>query len=364
MDILDLSYSELESFMTELGEKPYRAAQVWRGLWGRGLNDFDLMTDLSKDLRARLTQAACIPRLRVLKQSESSDGTVKFLLGLPAGGAVESVLIPEKTHFTLCLSTQIGCPLGCTFCATGRAGFSGNLGQAGILGQVQAAREYLQEREKRIAALADGRAADERAANGRTLRNLVLMGMGEPLLNFANVVKALRSLHHPLGMDFSSRRITLSTAGIGPGLEALGGLGICSLAISLHAPSPELRARLMPGAEKITPLPELMKILRYYPLKNRERLTFEYLLLKGVNDDLTQARELVRLLSTVKAKVNLIAYNPAPGMPFASSPLEKMTAFGDFLSSKGITSVLRKSKGQDIEAACGQLVGELGPSRL
>lgn len=342
-NLIELTFHELETLVVSLGEPPYRARQVWQWLWQKGCRDFAAMSDISKTLRARLAEVAVIAWPTVETVRESADGTVKFLLGLADGEAVECVLIPEKDHYTACLSTQVGCAMGCLFCATGRLGFRRNMTPGEMLGQVLVSRQYLLDKGEPL-----------------LLRNLVFMGMGEPLLNYDNLVKTLEALHHPQGLDFSGRRITVSTAGVARHLLDLGKTGLCSLAVSLHAPTQELRARLMPGAAKVS-LPELMDLLAAYPLKPRERLTFEYLLLDGVNDSPAEARELVRLLSRVKAKVNLIVYNASPGQPFSPPPPERVEAFQELLKAKGLTATLRKSKGADIAAACGQLRGECRP---
>ena len=339
-NLIDLTFHELETLIVSLGEPPYRARQVWQWLWQKGCRDIALMTDVSKALRAKLADAAVIVWPEVLRVRESGDGTVKFLLGLADGEAVECVLIPEKDHYTGCLSTQVGCAMGCGFCATGMLGFRRNMTPGEMLGQVLVARQYLLDKGETLA-----------------LRNLVFMGMGEPLLNYENLIKTLESLHHPQGLDFSSRRITVSTAGVKRHLLELGKTGLCALAVSLHAPTQEQRERIMPGAAKL-PLGELIELLRQIPLKPRESLTFEYLLLSGVNDADADARELVRLLSRVKAKVNLIVYNATPGLPFRQPSPERVFAFQEILKAKGLVATVRKSKGADIAAACGQLRAE------
>ncbi len=341
-NLIDLTFHDLEALIVSLGEPPYRARQVWQWLWQKGCRDIGQMTDVSKTLRARLAEQAEIVWPRVVRVRESADGTVKFLLGLADGEAVECVLIPEKDHYTACLSTQVGCAMGCGFCATGMLGFHRNMTPGEMLGQVLVGRQYLLDKGEPL-----------------LLRNLVFMGMGEPLLNYDNLVMALEALHHPQGLDFSSRRITVSTAGVKRHLLDLGRAGLCSLAVSLHAPTQEKRAKIMPGAARL-PLSELMELLRAYPLKPRERLTFEYLLLAGVNDSDADARELVRLLSQVRAKVNLIVYNATPGLPFRQPSPERVLAFQDVLKAKGLTATIRKSKGADIAAACGQLRAEAG----
>ena len=342
VNLIDLSFHELEALLTAMGEAPYRARQIWQWLWQKGCRDIAAFSDVAKSLRAALAERAEVRWPEAVRGQVSADGTAKFLLRLADGEAVETVLIPEKDHYTQCLSTQAGCALGCTFCATGRMGFRRNLTPGEILGQILVARQWLWDRQSALA-----------------LRNLVFMGMGEPLLNYDNLLQALEALHHPQGLDFSSRRITLSTAGIVRNLLAFGATGLGSLAVSLHAPSQELRAEIMPVA-RTTPLDELMAVLRDYPLKPRERLTFEYLLLDGVNDSPAQARDLVRLLSRVKAKVNLIAFNPVPGIPYGAPDPARVEAFQDVLRQKGLTATLRKSKGADIAAACGPLRNEGG----
>ena len=339
-NLIDLTFHELETLVVSLGEPPYRARQVWQWLWQKDCRDIAAMTDVSKALRARLAEAATISWPTVAAVRESADGTVKFLLELTDGESVECVLIPEKDHYTACLSTQVGCAMGCAFCATGMLGFRRNMTPGEMLGQVLVARQHLLDRRETLG-----------------LRNLVFMGMGEPLLNYENLLKTLEALHHPQGLDFSGRRITVSTAGVKRHLVDLGKTGLCALAVSLHAPTQETREKIMPGAAKL-PLGELIELLRQIPLKPRESLTFEYLLLAGVNDADADARELVRLLSRVKAKVNLIVYNATPGLPFRQPAPERVFAFQNILKAKGLTTTIRKSKGADIAAACGQLRGE------
>ncbi|WP_027185416.1 23S rRNA (adenine(2503)-C(2))-methyltransferase RlmN [Desulfovibrio inopinatus] len=336
-NLLEFTQPELTDFMADLGEKPFRAKQVWQWIWQKGVVDFEAMTNLSKDARAQLSDTAEIRWPMVEKALVSADGTVKFLLGLDDGSKVETVLIPEKDHFTQCLSTQVGCALGCRFCSTGTLGFTRNMTSGEILGQILVARRWLEEHEEPL-----------------RLRNLVFMGMGEPLLNFEALERSLHGLNSDLGLDFSTRRITVSTVGIVPKLQALGELALSSLAVSLHAPNQAIREQIMPKAAR-TPLAELMDELARYPIRNRESITFEYLLLGGINDEPEHARELIRLLSRVKAKINLIAYNASPGLPFKRPDPARVEAFQNVLRAKGFTATLRKSKGSDIKAACGQL---------
>ena len=343
IELLNLTLDELTRFIhDELGEPPFRAKQIWKWLWHKRARSFDDMSDLSRVLRQRLYETATITWPSIEKTQVSKDGTIKFLLRLADGELVETVLIPSesregKGRMTQCLSCQVGCAMACTFCSTGSMGFSRNMSMGEILGQVLVAQDYLGD-----------------TPDHPKLRNLVFMGMGEPLLNLTEVMKSLHTLNNELGLAFSPRRITISTCGIEKGLAELGESGLSYLAVSLHAPNQELRQTLMPRAAR-WPLESLMSALRSYPLKTRERLTFEYLLLGGVNDSLAHARELAKLMSHIKGKLNLIAYNPAEGAPYKAPTPEAVLAFEKLLWSKGITATLRKSKGQDIDAACGQL---------
>ncbi len=348
VDLCDLSFPELERFVTvDLSQPKFRALQIWQWIWRKNVTDFEAMTDVSRETRALLAERAALSRPEVVVVRQSSDGTVKFLLRLADGEHVETVLIPSDAprrsgdrtgRMTQCLSTQVGCAMGCTFCSTGGLGFTRNMSMGEILGQLQAARAWL------------GDDQPERPI----IRNLVYMGMGEPLLNLPQVMRSLKTLHHPRGLNFSARRITVSTCGIEHGLRELGESGLAYLAVSLHAPTQELRARLMPKAAR-WPLDELVTALESYPLKTRERITLEYLVIGGVNDGPEQARQLVRLCSRLKAKLNLIPYNPTPGSPYRPPTPNSLLAFEKMLWDKHVTAIVRKSKGQDIEAACGQL---------
>lgn len=345
LDILNLTRAQLEALVTgELGEKPFRAQQVWEWLWQKGARGFEAMSNVSKDLRARLAELAEIRRPEIARESVSADGTRKLLLRLSDGELVETVLIPSESRtgqrrMTQCLSTQVGCAMRCTFCSTGSLGFTRNLSQAEILGQVLLGRELLGDR------------------NGDVLKNLVFMGMGEPLMNFKNLMDSLETLSSESGLNYSRRRITVSTCGVRQGLRELGESGRAFLAISLHAANQELRERLMPVAAR-WPLEELLASLREYPRAARERITFEYLLLGGLNDSPEDARALARITRDLGAKVNLILYNQAEGAPYRAPEPEAVLAFEQELWRRGVTAVLRKSKGQDIQAACGQLKAE------
>ena len=347
VNLLNFTLPELTDWMqVECGEPRFRAVQVWQWIWQRMARSFDDMTNVSKACRARLAACAEIRWPEVTRVQESRDGTTKFLLRLEDGAEVETVLIPSDSRegvrrWTQCLSSQVGCAMGCTFCSTGTMGFERNMTMGEILGQILVARDHL---------------GDTRP-DWPVLRNLVFMGMGEPLLNLHEVMRALRSLNDDKGLNFSPRRITVSTCGIEKGLRELGESGLAFLAVSLHAPTQELRARIMPRAAR-WPLDDLLAALKSYPLKTRERITFEYLLLGGVNDGPEQARELARVVSDIKGKLNLIVYNPSEGDPYKAPSPERVLAFEKMLWDRHITAIIRKSKGQDIKAACGQLKAE------
>ena len=345
IDILNLTRQELVEFITSLGEKPFRADQVWSWLWHHGARNFDEMSNVAKSLRAKLAERSFIRWPEVVKESVSGDGTVKFLLQLADGELVETVLIPSESktgerRMTQCLSCQVGCAMGCTFCSTGGMGFTRNMTQSEILGQVLVGRDYLDDFKK-----------------SELLRNLVFMGMGEPLMNFREVMRSLETLNSESGLAFSRRRVTVSTCGVKKGLAELGESGYAFLAISLHAPDQALREKLMPGAAHWA-LSDLLEALAEYPLATRERITFEYLLLGGVNDSVEQATRLARLTRRMGAKINLIVYNPAEGAPYKAPSPERILAFEKELWRHGVVAILRKSKGQDIKAACGQLKAE------
>lgn len=343
-NLLNLTLPELEAWtQSELGEPKFRAMQLWQWVWQRMARDFDTMTNISRPCRELLAAKACIVWPEVSAVEESRDGTTKFLLRLEDGAQIETVLIPSDSRegvrrWTQCLSCQVGCTMGCTFCSTGQMGFERNMTMGEILGQILVAREHL---------------GDTRL-HWPILRNLVFMGMGEPLLNLKEVMRSLESLNNDKGLGFSPRRITVSTCGIEKGLKELGESGLAFLAVSLHAPNQAVRERIMPKAARWR-LNDLMAALKSYPLKTREHITFEYLMLGGVNDSLEHARELAPLVSAVKGKLNIIVYNAAEGSPYQAPSEERILAFEKYLWSKDITAIIRKSKGQDIKAACGQL---------
>ncbi len=340
----NLTFEELENFVVnELSLPKYRTSQLWQWIWAKNITDFEAMTDVSKNTRQILHEKAYLFRPEIVQTKESKDGTVKFLLRLEDGELVETVLIPSTAkdgagRVTQCLSTQVGCAMACTFCSTGKLGFTRNMTMGEILGQVQAARFYL---------------GDDRPSHP-VIRNLVYMGMGEPLLNFDNLMNSLHTLHNKKGLAFSARRITVSTCGIKKGLLELGESNLAFLAVSLHAPNQELRQELMPKAAHFD-LESLLTELERYPLATRERITLEYLVIKDLNDQPEHVRQLVKICSRLKAKLNLIPYNYTPNSPYKSPTPASLLAFEKALWSKHVTAIVRKSKGQDIEAACGQL---------
>ena len=344
INLNNYTFAELENFVIdELKLPKFRTNQIWQWIWAKNVIDFESMTDVSKETRKILAKKAYLFRPEIIKVQKSKDGTIKFLLRLEDGECVESVLIPSvaregKGRMTQCLSTQVGCAMACTFCSTGDMGFTRNMTMGEIVGQVQAARAYLN---------------DDRPERP-VIRNLVYMGMGEPLLNFENLMNSLRTLHNRKGLAFSSRRITVSTCGIKTGLLELGESNLAYLAVSLHAPNQELREKLMPKAAQWH-LDDLLNTLEAYPLTTRERMTLEYLIIGGVNDSQEHAKELIRVCSRLKAKLNLIPYNNTPNSPFKAPTPQNLLAFEKTLWAKKITAIIRKSKGQDIDAACGQL---------
>ena len=337
-DLKNMTRSELVGFLGDLGKERYRADQIVRWLYRQRVNEIGAMTNLSRPARDWLTAQARVSRLFCLREQTAADGTRKFLFELEDGRTIETVLIGEKQRLTLCLSTQVGCRMGCTFCLTGASGFERQLKAAEIVGQVlEVAR----------------RLSPEQPARG-CLTNLVLMGMGEPLDNLDEVVRALEILMYDDGLQFSSRRITLSTCGLVPQIAELGRRIDVSLAVSLNAVDDEKRSRLMPVNRRY-PLAELLTACRNYPLNHRRRITFEYILFAGVNDSLDDARRLAALLRPLKAKINLIPFNEHPELPYQRPTAAAVEAFLDFLLERNLTVMTRRSKGADISAACGQL---------
>jgi 23S rRNA (adenine2503-C2)-methyltransferase len=333
----------LRHFFDGLGEKPYRARQVLQWIHQRNASRFDEMTDLSKRLRAQLGEVASIDLPQVLSENRSADGTVKWLFESGAGQAVETVFIPEPGRGTLCISSQVGCAMDCSFCATGAQGFNRNLAVEEIIGQVTHANRHLPPRP-----------------NGEpAVTNVVFMGMGEPLANYRNVVPALEILISDFAYGLSRRRVTVSTSGIVPQIDRLGEDCNVSLAVSLHAANDALRDELVP-INRVHPIEELLDACWRYAAKRANRfITFEYVMLHGVNDSLRDADELVERLRNRPAKVNLIPFNPFPGNAYRRSPAEDIRNFQARLRARGLVSTTRRTRGDDIDAACGQLAGKV-----
>ncbi len=342
-NLLDFDRNGLRDFFAGLGEKPYRADQVMKWIYHRLESDFGAMTDLGKSLREKLPEVAVVAPPKALLDKASSDGTRKWLLGLDAGNAVETVYIPEPTRGTLCVSSQIGCGLNCRFCSTGTQGFNRNLATSEIIGQVWHAAKQL------------GNVTHQQ----RRITNVVMMGMGEPLLNFDNVVRAMALMRDDLGFGLASKRVTLSTAGVVPMIDRLGEVADVSLAVSLHAPNDELRTQLVP-LNKRWGIGELLDACsRYAARKPRSTITFEYTLMKGVNDAPVLAKQLARLMHRLPAKVNLIPFNPFPGTQYQRSDEAAIRAFQAVLLNAGVQAMVRRTRGEDIDAACGQLKGKV-----
>lgn len=338
-NLLNFSRKELIELFKSWGEPAFRADQVMQWIHQRGVTDFDLMSNLSKNLREKLKKDTCISLLNIISDHTASDGTRKWLFQLYDGNAIETVFIPEKTRGTLCVSSQVGCALNCSFCSTGKEGFNRNLSLAEIIGQLFLARSLVNETNQEIT-------------------NVVMMGMGEPLLNYHPVISAMDLMMHDLAYGLSKYRVTLSTSGVVPMMLQLKKDTVASLAVSLHAPTNELREQLVPINKKY-PLEVLMPVCRdYFPKDSKRCIVFEYVMLKGINDSLTHAKQLIRLLDNMSCKVNLIPFNPWVGSNYESSDHETVRAFQDRLTSAGVKTWVRKTRGDDIDAACGQLAGD------
>lgn len=342
-NLLGMPRAALETFFAEIGEKPFRARQVMQWIHQRQVDEFESMTDLSMSLRARLTEAACVVLPEIVSEQKSSDGTIKWLFESGAGQAVETVFIPEPDRGTLCISSQVGCALDCTFCATGAQGFNRNLQAAEIVGQVAVANRLL----------------PKRASGTNAVSNVVFMGMGEPLANYRNVVTALELLISDYGYGLSRRRVTVSTSGIVPHIDKLADERNVALAVSLHAPNDSLRNQLVP-INRVHPIAELLDACWRYAARHSNRfITFEYVMLKGVNDSIVHADQLADLLVGKPAKVNLIPFNPFEGNEFRRSGRDIIRCFQERLRLRGLVATTRKTRGDDIDAACGQLAGKV-----
>ena len=343
VNLLDFDAERLTGFFAEIGEKPFRARQVMRWIHQFGQSEFEKMSDLSKGLRAKLESGAMVQAPSVMSDSTAADGTRKWLLSVGAANGIETVFIPETSRGTLCVSSQVGCALECAFCSTGRQGFNRNLSVAEIIGQLWWANRALGASPK----------------GERVISNVVMMGMGEPLANFDNVVSAMKIMLDDHGYGLSRRRVTLSTSGMVPAMDRLAEQLPVALAVSLHAPDDKLRDRLVPINKKY-PLKELMAACkRYIKVAPRDFVTFEYVMLGGVNDSVGQAKQLVELVGGVSCKFNLIPFNPFPDSGFERSSPERIGAFRDVLMQAGLVTTTRKTRGDDIDGACGQLAGQV-----
>lgn len=336
--IKDFPLDALEAWVQRLGERPFRARQIYRHLYGRFVRSWDECSDLSKAFRTQLEYGTWLNAMEMIGTEDAADGTRKFVFRLHDGNLIESVLIPDPPRLTACVSSQVGCALGCRFCLTGTMGLKRNLRTAEIVDQLIHMQQAL-------------------GTDGR-ITNIVFMGMGEPLANEDAVLKALTILLDPNGLGFSHRRVTVSTVGLVPQMARLGRESPVNLAVSLHAADDDTRSRLMPINRKY-PLAALMEACRAYPTPSRKRITFEYILLKGVNDRPEDARRLVKLLSSVRSKVNLIPFNPHPDLPFQRPSEEAVLHFQEILQQAHLTATVRQSRGADIRAACGQLAARM-----
>lgn len=344
INLLDFSTEKLKAFFLQRGEKPFRAVQLIKWIHQQGVDDFAQMSNLSKSLREELAKIAEIRAPEVVQDQHSSDGTHKWLLRLEDGNCIEAVFIPESSRGTLCISSQVGCALDCTFCSTARQGFNRNLSVAEIIGQLWLAKKLLQ--------------ADP--MTDRVISNVVFMGMGEPLLNYNNVIDAIHLILDDNAYGLSKRRVTVSTSGVVPALDRLTDNVDIALAVSLHAPNDELRNQLVPLNRKY-PIAELLKACNRFLARKaaRERITMEYVLLDGVNDTDAHAYELIKVLKNTPSKVNLIPFNPFPQTRYKCSSQKRINRFHDILASAGLITMTRKTRGDDIDAACGQLAGKV-----
>lgn len=344
LNLLGLDQQGLRDFFVSIGEKSFRAQQLLKWIHFNGVTDFTGMTNIGKTLQNKLSTLAEIVLPEILIEKAASDGTYKWVLKLQDGNCIETVFIPEKTRGTLCISSQVGCILNCDFCSTGKQGFNRNLSTAEIISQLWIAVRQL---------------STAQGLHDHHITNVVMMGMGEPLLNFDNVLPALNLMLDDFAYGLSKRRVTVSTAGVVPVMYQLRELSDVALAVSLHAPNDELRNEIVPLNKKY-PLKELMKVCReYFKNDNRRSITIEYVMLKDVNDTAAHARQLIKILQGVRAKVNLIPFNPFPHTNYTCSSPEAIARFRDMLMNAGLNTTVRRTRGDDIDAACGQLVGQV-----
>lgn len=341
LNLYGQSRSQLEALFVEHGLQEFRGRQLLKWIYHLEQHDFASMTDLPKTMREWLAANACFDLPQIVRQRVSKDGTAKWALDVGDGNLIETVLIPEKGRNTLCVSSQVGCMLDCSFCSTGKQGFNGNLPTATIVGQLVIANRYLAQFDQKVT-------------------NIVLMGMGEPLLNFSQVLPAVSLMMDDLAFGLSKRRVTVSTAGVVPGIYDLAEQSACALAISLHAPTDDLRDQLVPVNRKY-PIAQLMEACQHYVdhLGKSRSLVIEYTLIKGINDSRKQARQLAELLRPLRCKINLIPFNPFPGSGYEKPSAKTIYDFQTCLMQAGYTTMLRTTRGEDIDAACGQLVGQV-----
>lgn len=344
VNLLNYNYQQMRELLLSWGEKPFRAQQLIKWIHQVGINDFNKMTNIGKVLKEKLTRLSLISLPEIITCQKSADGTHKWLLKLNCGNCIETVFIPEKSRGTLCVSSQVGCGLNCSFCSTAKQGFNRNLTTAEIIGQVWLAARELSQSE---------------GIHDKRVTNVVMMGMGEPLLNFDNVIAAMDLMMDDFAYGLSKRRVTLSTSGVIPEMERLRLTSPVALAVSLHAPNDILRNELVPINKKY-PLQQLMALCKtYFKDEPRRKVTFEYVMLEGVNDQPEQALQLVKLLKDIPSKVNLIPFNPFPMTQYKRSSQKAIDTFRDILIEHGINTITRKTRGDDIDAACGQLAGEV-----
>lgn len=345
VNLLGMPRQKLIEFFAGLGEKPFRAKQVMQWIHQYGVKDFDDMTNISKTLRQKLKECAVVEGPEITYQNISKDGTRKWLMKMPGGSSIETVLIPEGNRGTLCISSQIGCALDCSFCSTGKQGFNRNLSAEEIVGQIWNAIASFEDLDRN---------------KDRPVTNVVMMGMGEPLLNFDNVMDAIDIMMDDFAYSISKRRLTISTAGVVPAIDRMNGLTDASIAISLHAPNNELRDQLVPVNRKY-PIEMLLESVQRYlsNLADKRKATIEYTLLAGVNDRKTHAEQLISLLKGLPCKINLIPFNPFPGSGYKKPSNNEVRRFQDWLTEGGYITTVRTTRGDDIDAACGQLVGQV-----
>jgi 23S rRNA (adenine2503-C2)-methyltransferase len=363
-NLLDFSLPALTEWFASQGEKPFRARQVFQWIHQRGVADFDAMTDLAKSLREKLKAIAEVKPPSVLSEHRSGDGTVKWLFDVGVGNGIETVYIPEDDRGTLCVSSQVGCALDCKFCSTGRQGFNRDLNVGEIIGQLWVANKRLEEMERegistRLIDVEDLATGTTATRSPRPVSNVVMMGMGEPLNNFQPVVDSMSIMLDDHAYGLSRRRVTLSTSGVVPNIRKLAEALPVALAVSLHAPNDEIRSRIMPVNDAY-PIEKLLQACReYLEVSPRDFITFEYVMLKGVNDAPDHAKELAKLLKSVPSKVNLIPFNPFPDSGFETTDMERVKRFQKVLLDAGYIATIRKTRGDDIDAACGQLAGQV-----